>query len=158
LCGRRDGGKAYWLSTEKKFADFELRLQYLLEKDGNSGIFLRVPHYVGRTSTIGMEIQLLDDHGRTGVPSNKDTGSIYRVDAASKYNSKPAGQWNDLTIRCEGPRIQVTLNGELINDFDMTSDPATKNRPREGYLGLSAHTDVVRFKNVRIRELPTTNS
>jgi hypothetical protein len=155
LCGTREGLKAYWLSTDKKYSDFELRLEYMLTPGGNSGIFIRVPHHRPRTSVVGMEIQLLDDGAKTGTPTSKDTGAIYRVQGAKKFVSKPAGEWNQLTLRCQGDRIQVTLNGELINDFDMTSSLETKNRPREGYIGLSAHTDVVKFRHVRIKELTT---
>lgn len=153
LNGRREGGKAYWLATKKKYADFEVRLQYMLNAKGNSGIFIRVPHFRPRTSNVGMEVQLLEDFGKQGTPSNGETGAIYRVEGATKYNSKPIGEWNDLSIKCEGDRIQITLNGELIHDFDMSKHEQTKNRPREGYLGLSAHTDVVKFKNVRIHVL-----
>jgi hypothetical protein len=153
LCGTREGLKAYWLSTEKKYADFELRLDYMLTPGGNSGIFIRVPHHRPRTSVVGMEIQLLDDGGKEGVPTSKDTGAIYRVAAAKKFAARPANEWNSLIVRCEGDRIQVTLNGELINDFDMASDEQTKNRPREGFIGLSAHTDVVKFRRIRIKEI-----
>lgn len=153
LHGRREGGKAYWLATKKKYADFEIRLQYMLKAKGNSGIFIRVPHFRPRTSNVGMEVQLLDDYGKKGTPSNGETGAIYRVEGATKYNSRPIGEWNDLSIKCEGDRIQINLNGELIHDFDMSKHDQTKNRPREGYLGLSAHTDVVKFKNVRIHEI-----
>lgn len=153
LAGRREGGKAYWLSTEKMYGDFELRLEYSLSPMGNSGIFLRVPHYLGRSSVLGMEVQLLDDGDKTGTPGKGDTGAIYRVGAATKFVSRPAPQWNELAVRCEGDRIQITLNGELINDFDMSKHEETKDRPREGYLGLSAHTDVVRFRNIRIKDL-----
>ena len=153
LNGRREGGKAYWLATKNKFADFEIRLQYMLQKNGNSGIFIRVPHFRPRTSKMGMEVQLLEDHGREGTPSNGETGAIYRVEGATKYNSRPIGEWNDVWIRCEGDRVQITLNGELIHDFDMSKHEETKKRPREGYIGLSAHTDVVKFRNVRIKVL-----
>lgn len=153
LAGQREGGKAYWLSTARKYGDFELRLEYSLSPKGNSGIFLRVPHYLGRSSLLGMEVQLLDDGHKTGEPGKGDTGAIYKVGAAKKFASRPAPEWNDLAIRCEGDRVQITLNGELINDFDMSQHEETKDRPREGYLGLSAHTDVVRFRNIRIKEL-----
>lgn len=153
LCGTREGLKAYWLSTAKKYGDFELRLEYMLTPGGNSGIFIRVPHHRPRTSVVGMEIQLLDDGAKTGTPTSKDTGAIYRVQGSTKFVAKPAGEWNQFAVRCEGDRIQVTLNGELINDFDMSSNEQTKNRPREGYIGLSAHTDVVKFRHVRIKEL-----
>ena len=153
LIGRREGGHAYWLSTENKYGDFELRLQYMLKENGNSGIFVRVPNHIGRTSARGMEIQLQDDSKRTGKPTEKDTGSIYRVSASTKFVSRKPGEWNDLAIKCEGSKVKVTHNGELINDFDMDSREETKNRPREGFIGLSAHTDDVRFRNIRIHVL-----
>jgi hypothetical protein len=153
IAGKRGGGKAYWLSTEKTYADFELRLDYSLAPNGNSGVFIRVPHHRPRTSTVGMEVQLLDDRGRPGKPGPGDTGAIYRVAGATKFVSRPAPEWNSLAIRCEGDRVQVSINGELVHDFNMSEHEETKNRPREGYIGLSAHTDVVRFKNIRIKEL-----
>jgi hypothetical protein len=101
-----------------------------------------------------MEIQLLDDDGRQGRPNDGDTGAIYRVVPATRFASKPAETWNDLEISCRGDRVRVVLNGQVINDALMRDHELLKSRPREGYLGLSAHTDVVEFKNIRIRKLP----
>ncbi len=141
---------AYWISTEREYSDFELRLQYKLAPRGNSGIFIRAPHE-GRTSRLGMEIQLLDDYGRTDKPGVGDTGAIYRVVAARKFASRRAGEWNDLHILCDGDRVRVTLNGELVTDALMSEHPDLRSRPRKGFIGLSAHTGPVRFRNVRIR-------
>lgn len=151
--GRSD--LAYWLSTDRQYGDFELRLQYKLSPGGNSGIFIRAPHE-GRTSRMGMEIQLLDDGMRTGSPGVGDTGAIYRVVAAKAYVSRPAGQWNDLTILCEADRVRVTLNGQLINDARMTEYPELAARPRKGYIGLSAHTRPTEFRTIRLREIGPT--
>lgn len=153
LVGTRKFRSAYWLSTDKKFGDFELQLEYLLPPGGNSGVFLRVPDYTGRTSEKGMEIQLLDDGAKTGKPTDRDTGAVYRVVGASKFVSRPAGQWNKLHLRLKGPIIQITLNGETINTVDMEKFPALQNRPRTGYIGLSAHTHEVRFRNIFLKPL-----
>lgn len=154
IVGDRTGksDSAYWLSTDREYADFELRLQYKLGAGGNSGIFIRAPHN-GRTSRMGMEVQLLDDGARKGKPGVGDTGAIYQVAAAKAFVSRPAGEWNDLCIHCEGPRVQVTLNGQVINDVKMTDFPALKTRPRQGFIGLSAHTKPVQFRSLRLREL-----
>jgi hypothetical protein len=155
LVGRRDrqAATAYWLSSNRQYGDFELRLEYLLRPGGNSGVFIRVPGYSGRTSREGMEIQLLDDGSGSGKPHAGSTGSIYQVVAPETFAAKPAGQWNDLEIYCLGERIRVTLNGKKLVDAKMSEHQAIKNRPRHGYIGLSAHTDEVRFRNIRIREL-----
>lgn len=155
IVGRRDRekGTAYWLSTQRKYSDFVLRVEYLLKPKGNSGVFIRVPGYEGRTSKEGMEIQLLDDGANTGKPNDGNTGAIYSVVGPTKFVSRPAGEWNELEVTCQGDVIEVKLNGEQINRVNMSEHPALRNRPREGFVGLSAHTDEVRFRNVRIREL-----
>lgn len=152
IVGRRRRGSAYWLSTKEQFGDFELRLQYMIEPRGNSGIFIRAPHE-GRTSREGMEIQIVDDAGSSGPPTKGSTGAIYSVVPPKRIASRPAGQWNDLWIRCEGDRVTVILNGQVVNDVNMNDYPQLRNRPRRGYIGLSAHTGVVRFRNIRIKRL-----
>lgn len=157
IVGDRPKGSdlAYWLSTEREYGDFELRLQYRISRNGNSGIFLRAPHE-GRTSKMGMEIQILDDAGKPGAPGVGDTGAIYRVVAPKRRASKPAGEWNDLWILCDGDRVRVTLNGEVVTDASMADHADLKTRPRTGYIGLSAHTDPVHFRNIRLREIRRT--
>jgi len=143
---------AYWLSTDREYADFELRLQYKLSPGGNSGVFIRAPHQ-GRTSRMGMEIQLLDDGQKKGQPRVGDTGAIYQVVASRAYVSRPAGQWNDLCILCDGPRVKVTLNGQVVNDAMMSEYEALRSRPHKGFIGLSAHTRPVCFRSIRLREI-----
>src|SRR5438128_593825 len=49
-----------YLSTDKEYGDFELKLDYRLPKGGNSGVGIRTP--AGKwPSTDGMEIQIIDD-------------------------------------------------------------------------------------------------
>lgn len=154
IVGKRDRktGSAYWLSTNRKYRNFELRLEYWLPRGGNSGVFIRVPGYTGRTSREGMEIQLMDDGGK-GKPHVGSTGSIYQVVAPSELAARPAGEWNQLRIVCNEQRVQVALNEKQVLDAAMDAFEALKNRPREGYIGLSAHTDIVRFRNVELREI-----
>jgi len=148
--GHRGKRTAYWLSTKEQYGDFELRLQYNIPKRGNTGVFLRAPHH-GRTSKMGMEIQLLDDHGRKGAPSVGETGAIYQVVAPRERAAKPAGQWNDLHILCHGDRVRITLNGKVVTDASMADHGKLEKRPRRGHIGLSAHTDTVRFRHIRLR-------
>lgn len=144
---------AYWLSTQEKYGDFVLRLEVLLSPGGNSGVFIRVPSYAGRSSVEGMEIQLLDDGSKTGKPTSNDTGAIYRVVAPKSYEMRPAGEWNEVEIACKGDRIQVAVNGTPITDANMSEHSELANRPREGYIGVSCHTFVTKFRNIRLRSL-----
>ncbi len=154
LVGDRKGrwDLAYWLSSDREYADFELRLQYRIESGGNSGIFIRAPRE-GRASRNGMEIQIVDDGNKAGQPNVSSTAAIYQVAAPAKFASRPAGEWNDLWILCDGERVQVTLNGAVVNNVSVSQQPKLQSRPRRGYIGLSAHTKPVNFRNVRIREI-----
>jgi len=133
-----------WLRTERAFQDFIFDLEYTIE--GNSGIFIRSGLEQNPAFT-GYEMQVLSDHGR--APSKGSAGSLYDVVAPTRNMTRPAGQWNQVRILAEGPRIQIILNGELVVDFDEAT------RSTGGYLGLQNHDEnsVVKFRNLRITEL-----
>ena len=151
LSGIRKDKSAYWLSTAEQYGDFELRLEYKIPVKGNSGIFIRAPHD-GRTSQKGMEIQIYDEPDKQ-TPDKGSTGAIYQVVPATKFAHRPAGEWNEISILCDGDRVKITINGEVVNDAKMSDHDALKDRPRKGYIGLSSHTDTVEFRNVRLRKI-----
>ena len=133
-----------WLRTEKEYSNFTLELEYAINTRGNSGVFIRSALEKNPAFT-GHEVQILDDHGR--APAKYTTGSLYDVVAPTKNMSKPAGEWNAVRIDCDGRRVQVTMNGEKIVDYQT-------DRLTRGYLGLQNHDTnaVVRFRNIRITE------
>ena len=91
----------------------------------------------------------------------------YRAVAPKKQVYKPT-EWNKYRITCNGSRIKVVLNGELIQDanldeqdakvkrHDGTDAPPVKDRPRKGHIGfqeLSRGSDHVQIRNARIKVL-----
>lgn len=134
-----------WLRTEKSYRDFELELEYSINAKGNSGVFFHSALEKNPAFT-GHEVQILDDHGQE--PKKYTTGSLYDVVAPSKNLSRPAGEWNQLTIRSQNNHVRVTLNGQVIVEHD-------SQRNLEGYVGLQNHDShaVVKFRNLWIREL-----
>jgi hypothetical protein len=76
---------------------------------------------------------------------------------------KPAGQWNDQEILCDGRRLRVTLNGSVIVDADLDEvRPIDGNqhpglRHEKGHIGLHAHGNYgaeVAFRHIRLKRLP----
>ncbi len=134
-----------WLRTEKQYSNFVLELEFAINEKGNSGVFIRSALEKNPAFT-GHEVQILDDYGRE--PKKFTTGSLYDVVAPTKNMSKPAGQWNQLRIECQGKRIRVSLNREPIIDYET-------DRLTRGYLGLQNHDHhaIVRFRNIRLTEL-----
>ncbi len=147
VCTGEGGG---WLRSDKQYENFVLRLEFRISKGGNSGIFIRSA-LEGNPAFTGMEIQILDDHGRDPAPYT--TGAIYDAVAPKKNMSKPAGEWNFVEIICSGPWIVVAMNGEEIVRVNMDEHPKLKERLRKGYIGLQNHGSRVEFRNIRIKEL-----
>lgn len=158
-------GKVH-IFTDKQYGDFVLRLQIKMDPGGNNGIGIRTP-VDPSPHLYGMEIQVLDDpYYADGDPIKlKDYqhhGSVYGVVPARTGHLKPAGQWNDEEIICEGRRIRVILNENVIVDanldevtpIDGQDHPGLK--AKKGHISLNAHGNYgaeVFFRNIRIKEL-----
>jgi hypothetical protein len=151
-------GKDYWISTDRKYRDFVLKLEYKLTSGANSGVFLRVPGG-GHPAFTGYEIQVIDDVGK---PADKHTSaSVYDVVAPKKNMSCPIGEWNEFTIKHQGSKVTIVFNGETVidTDFAKLTEPVGKydfayaDMPEEGYIGLQNHGGELWYRNVRIRVL-----
>ncbi|MDP8243214.1 MAG: DUF1080 domain-containing protein [Candidatus Hinthialibacter antarcticus] len=138
------------LQSNKRYGDFIIRLEYRIEKNGNSGLQLRTPRN-NRASRIGFEFQMLGDHGQE--PNKNSTGSIYDVIPPLKNASKPSPEWNQVEITMDGPKIKAFLNGELVQDLSFDDYDELKYRLRKGFIRLTDHNNYVAFRNIRIKEL-----
>lgn len=153
------GASGGWLSTEKTYGDFILKLEYQVGPGGNSGVFIRSPHS-GDPAYTGMEIQVLDDDSDRykSLKPFQYCGSVYGVEAAKRGSTKPAGQWNAMEITAIGPKVTVKLNGTVITEADLTKHadaeaghPGIK-RP-DGYIGFQNHDEPVKFRNIAIKTI-----
>jgi hypothetical protein len=165
----RTRGMGY-IWTEKDYDNFELTLSYKLSEGANSGVFFRTDK--DNPVQGGFEVQLMDDdgfqksHGETG--GKHLNGAFYDAQAASSNPAKPAGQWNQMTLKCQGPHIQISINGVVVNEVDVdrwdtpNKNPdgtpnkfktALKDLPRTGRIGFQNHGQVAWFKEVKIRAL-----
>lgn len=152
-------GGGGWLSTTEQYDDFKLSLEFRVPPGGNSGVFLRAPRE-GNPAYAGMEVQVLDDRAEQYATLKpwQYTGSIYGVQAPSKRVSREAAIWQQMEIVCDGSRIKVRLNGDLIIDTDLAKHDdkyeshAGLQRHR-GYIGLQNHGPGVEFRNISLLEL-----
>ncbi|MEN1679149.1 MAG: DUF1080 domain-containing protein [Planctomycetota bacterium] len=156
------GGNLY---TARQFADFAFRFEFRLTPGANNGIGLRAPG-TGDAAYTGMECQVLDNTAKQykNLKPWQAHGSIYGVAAAERGALKPAGEWNEQTILCQGDRVSVTLNDQVILDVDLAEaapDGKTidgREHPglfrKSGHIGLLGHGAVVEFRNLAVRELP----
>jgi hypothetical protein len=163
FCTVDDGGDLF---TEKEYANFILRFEFKLTENANNGIGIRAP-FEGDAAYVGMEIQILDDSGTDykSLPAACYHGSVYGVVPAMRGHLKPVGAWNQEEIFADGPHVRITLNGFPIVDtnLDEVKDPAIlKRHPglhnAKGHIGFLGHGARVEFRNMRVKELPATDS
>jgi hypothetical protein len=152
------GKKGPWLRSAEEFGDFELRLEYLLKEGGNSGVYIRVPKNGNHHGEgAGIEVQVLDDNAARykTLKAYQYTGSLYAIVAADPRVAKAPGEWNSMTIRCQGTQYEVHHNGQQVIKADETSAPELAKRLTKGFLGLQNHSEEVRFRKIRIKTLET---
>jgi hypothetical protein len=156
-----EGGRGGWLFTEKEYTDFELRLEFKISKEGNSGVALRA-HEKGDPAYAGMEIQILDNDWH--LKNLKDlkpvqlTGSIYGVCPPSADATRPIGEWNSYHITAKGRKITIELNGTIIvnanlDDYPQHFEGHPGLKRTGGYLGLQSHSARCEFRNIFVKPL-----
>lgn len=142
----RDGvlefdGRGENLCTVERFKDFELWLDWKIEKDGDSGIYLRGTP----------QVQIWDNAaGSGGLYNNQRHRSTPLVVA-----DRPVGAWNRFRIRMVGDKVSVWLNGELVVDETPLENYWRPGEPvaSEGPIELQAHGTRLWFKNIYVRRL-----
>ena len=158
-----ESGSGGNLFTEKEYADFIFRFEFLLTPAANNGLGIRAP-LEGDAAYVGMELQILDNTAPVyaNLQPYQYHGSVYGVIPARRDYLKPVGEWNFEEVYIKGTQIKITLNGTVIVDGDIagprdngTMDhndhPGLKNKT--GHIGFLGHGSVVKFKNIRIKDL-----
>jgi HEAT repeat protein len=158
-----DKGSGGNLYTANEYSDFVFRFEFQLTPAANNGLGIRTPPE-GDAAYVGMELQILDDTAPVyaKLQPYQYHGSVYGVIPAKKGYQKPVGEWNYQEVLVQGTRIRVILNGTVIVDGDIagprdrgTMDgrehPGLSNK--SGHIGFLGHGSVVKFRNIRIRNL-----
>ncbi len=130
------------LQTVKNYRDFELFVDWQIEKDGDSGIYLRG----------SPQVQIWDNPiGSGGLYNNQSHPSKPLAVA-----DRPLGQWNRFHIIMRGEHVTVYLNDVLVVDDVVMENYWERGRPIYGVgpIELQNHGNTLRFKNIFVRELP----
>jgi hypothetical protein len=144
-----------YLTTEKTYRDFDLRLKFKGEADGNSGVFLHA-RITGIDPQHGPDIEGMQVEVDPGA--GKHTGGLYEsggrgwviMPTAEGEQALKPGEWNDLEVSVEGHHIVTRLNGVKVVDY---RDEAPKFT--NGVIALQIHTGggvKMRWKDILIKE------
>jgi hypothetical protein len=166
-----------YLRTLKQYENFiaEFEWMHIPPKPGavgNSGFFVwadPIPAQ-GTGYTRGIEVQVLvnleykDKKGAVTASSHGDLFSIWGAKCKpdrphpqgserclpSENRCKGANEWNHYRVTANDGVIKLAVNGKEVSGVSQCN-------PRKGYLGLESEGSECRFKNLKIKELPSTN-
>jgi hypothetical protein len=135
-----DHGSGY-LVSKTSYGDFRLRVEFWVDENANSGVFIRCsdPQKVGANNAY--EVNIFDKR------PNQDyrTGAI--VDVAKPMSTiNAAGRWNTYEITARGSHLTVTLNGVRTVDVEHSGHS-------EGPIALQYGAGTVKFRSVQITPL-----
>jgi hypothetical protein len=135
----------------------------MLTPAANNGIGIRTP-MSGDAAYAGMELQILDSEHPIYANLNdyQYHGSVYGIIPAKRGFLKPVGEWNYQEVIANGDNIKITLNGTVIVDGNIrdavkNGTPDKREHPglfnKTGHIAFLGHGDVVKMRNIRIKEL-----
>jgi hypothetical protein len=140
-----------WLRSARTYENFDLEAEFFIRGWIDSGIYIHAPEH-GRNTWEGIQVKIF--HQRDETPKPNSMGSLFPLIAPKRVNVRNRGEWNSIRIRMDWPQLDVWTNGEQVQSVNLESLPEFRYRLRSGYLGLASLSYPIRFRNLRIRELP----
>lgn len=138
---RKIGKDNGYLVTKKSYSNFQLRVEFWVSSDANSGIFFRCKDGKSISDSRCYEANIFDQRGDQYF----STGAIVKF-AGGNNLPKAGGKWNTYEITADGTNLTVVLNGKTTVEL--------KNKKyKKGPIALQYGKGVVKFRKVEIREL-----
>lgn len=138
-----------YLSTDKKYKNFEFQVQFKQEANGNSGVFIRSSIEGTKISGWQVEVAPLNNH-TGGIYESYGRGWLIQPKAEDEKYLK-TGEWNQLKILVKDDEVTTWLNGHQMVTFK-----DEKIGKADGFIALQIHDGggiKVRWKNFKLKEL-----
>jgi hypothetical protein len=141
-------GKGNNLQTIEQFGDFELYVDWKIEANGDSGIYLRG----------NPQVQIWSVNDRNN-PKKLGSGGLYNNQKNPTdplvVADNPVGSWNTFHIKMIGDKVTIKLNKKLIVDNTTLENYWHRGQPlpERGPIELQNHGDHLWFKNIYVKDL-----
>ena len=159
------------MRSAKQYENFVLHIEWMhTEPGGNSGVFVWSDARPGEKNRLpnGVEVQMLEldwpklnmrngveppvayVHGELfGVGGVKTTPDNPRGERSKSIENRclPRNQWNTYEVVAVDGVIKLSVNGKFVNGI-------ARSTQKKGYLCLESEGAKIRFRNIRILELP----
>jgi hypothetical protein len=141
-----DKGSGYLVSKEA-YGDFQLRVEFWVNDEANSGVFIRCEDPQKIAGATGYEVNIYDQR----PDPSYGTGAIVNV-AKVDPMPKAGGKWNTYEITAKGAHLTAILNGVKTAEGD---DPKHKSGHIALQYGATKAKDagIVKFRKVEIKPL-----
>ena len=154
------------MRTDRQYENFVLELEWRhLQPGGNAGLFVwsdALPA-VGVPFTRSFEVQILDGQETANYTSHGDVFGIWGATMTpdrshpagwmrclpSEKRARPSPEWNHYRVVCQDGVLKLAVNGKEVSG-------ASHCLPREGYICLESEGSECHFRNLRIKELPSS--
>ncbi|MEI7686094.1 MAG: DUF1080 domain-containing protein [Planctomycetota bacterium] len=132
-------GKGGDLFGVDKFSNYVLHFDWKVEKNGNSGVYLRGGN---------PQVEINDADPPANKIWNGTSGGLYPDKPPLKRAAKPTGEWNHFEVSVDKGVITMHTNGEL------TIDAFKKDwgKTASGAIGFQNHGTPVWYKNIYIKK------
>jgi len=158
---------------DKQLTNFHLKLEWMIEEGGNSGIFYLGQELEGKKIWYtAPEYQILDKthpDNLLGKDGNRKAGTLYDLIPADPQNAKGAMEWNSAQILVYEGTVAHFMNGEVVLEYHLWTDEwnnmieeskfpefnpeFAKVSKDGGYICLQDHGHAVWFRNIKLKEL-----
>jgi hypothetical protein len=147
-------GAGPFLTTQREFSDFELKLEYKTVAKADSGIYLK--------STPQVQIwDFSEAGGKWIIGADKGSGGLWNNSKGAPGKDplvladNPFGQWNSIRIIQLGSRTTVYLNEKLVVDHAIMENYWNRKLPliKSGPIQLQTHGGEIRWRNLLVREI-----
>ncbi len=143
-----------FLCTKQEFGDFELHVTFRVigDESKNSGIQFRSKRVPYSTEVSGYQADVGQQYWGCLYDESRRNKVLVQAPADGVAKVVKKDEWNTYVIRCEGPKITLTLNGLKTVDYTEPDDSVA----RSGVIGLQIHSGKAleaQFKDIRIRRL-----
>ncbi len=144
-------GHEPFLATAKVHGDFELWVDWKINPDGDSGIYLRgVP-----------QVQIWDPWSQVSAKfgAAQGSGGLWNNETHERFPTARAdhrpGEWNRMHVTMVGPYVTVELNDQKVVDHVVLENYYDRAIPvfARGPIYLQTHGSETRFRNLFIREI-----
>ena len=158
------------LLTDREYSNFDLKLEWKIAPNGNSGLLFYVhedPAKYQEAYHTGPEMQVLDNDGHPDGKIHKHrAGDLYDLIPCSKETVKHVGEWNEVEIISKDGTLKLFLNGTNVVTTtlwdqhwkSMVANSKFKQWPdfgtfKSGKIDLQDHGNEVWYRNIKIKEL-----